>query len=501
MQRGGRFWATLLAVALVAVLTALDQTVVATALPHMITDLEGAAILGWVFTAYFLSATATVTVAGKLADLFGRRGVFTISIVIFLVGSLLCGLATSMPLLVLFRAIQGVGAGSINTMSFVIMGDLFSPRERGKWQAVNNIGFATASAVGPWVGGVLSDNFSWRWIFLINVPLCLLTLGVVHYGLVQSSRSKRRPIIDWAGATLSIICVVAVLLILTWGGREYAWTSLEIVGLVVLAAVSGGLLWRVERTVPDPLIPGGILRGNVAPYTCGGCFATFFVWFTMILLAPLRLQLVLGATATEAGALLTPGIVLSPFAAFTAGQITSRVGRCRAVVRLGSVLQVLGLAMVVYVPADFAQLWILLSFTVVGLGTGFTAPSMMIAFQNSLPFDRLGAGMGLMSLFRQFGSSVGVTVVGAIVGASLVVTASVDTDQAIQRAVLVQLAAGLVVVAMAWLMADPPLGTARVGIEPEMPARRAAAAEIADPSGVPSSACHGRAWTKVPAEH
>jgi EmrB/QacA subfamily drug resistance transporter len=484
VQRGGRFWATLLAVALVAVLTALDQTVVATALPHMITDLEGAAILGWVFTAYFLSATATVTVAGKLADLFGRRGVFSISIVIFLVGSLLCGLATNMPMLVLFRAIQGVGAGSINTMSFVVMGDLFSPRERGKWQAVNNIGFATASAVGPWVGGVLSDNFSWRWIFLINVPVCLLTLGVVHYGLVQSGHSKKRPIIDWAGAVLSVICVIALLLLLTWGGREYAWTSPEIVGLIVLAAVSGGLLWRVERTAPDPLIPGGILRGNVAPYMCVGCFATFFVWFTMILLAPLRLQLVLGATATEAGALLTPGIVLSPFAAFTAGQITSRVGRCRAVVRLGSVLQVLGLAMAVFMPANFPQFWILLSFTVVGLGTGFTAPSMMIAFQNALPLGRLGAGMGLMSLFRQFGASVGTTVIGAIVGASLVVTASVDTDQAIQRAVLVQLAAGVLVVLMAWLMADPPLGTARVGLEPELPTRT-----------------EGRTWAPVPVEH
>jgi EmrB/QacA subfamily drug resistance transporter len=481
VRRGARFWATLVGVALVAVLTALDQTVVATALPHIIGELQGAAILGWVFTAYFLAATATVTVAGKLADLFGRRTVFVVSIVIFMVGSLLCGLATSMPLLVLARALQGIGAGSINTLSIIVMGDLFSARERGKWQAVNNIGFATASAIGPSVGGILSDTVSWRWIFLINVPLCLLTMAVVQYGLRQTMPAKKRPIIDWAGAVLSIIGVVAFLLVVTWGGTEFAWTSPQIVGLVLVTALAAGLLWRVERTAPDPLIPSGILRGDVAPYVCIGFFATFFVWFTMILLAPLRLQLVLGATATEAGALLTPGIVLSPFAAFFGGQVLSRVGHCRPLARIGSVVQVLGLAMLLFVPNGIAQVWILLSFAVVGVGTGFTAPSMMIAFQNSLPHGRLGAGMGLASLFRQLGSSIGTTIVGAMVGASAAVAASADMDSAIHRAALVQVGAGIVVVVMAWLMADPPLGTSRAGMELDTPAR-------------------GRTWTRVPAE-
>src|SRR4030081_1015154 len=186
MKRGPRFVASLAAVALAAVLAALDQTIVSPALPHMIAELQGATLLGWVFTAYFLAATATVTVAGKLADLFGRRSVFLISIGIFMLGSLLCGVATSMGMLVLFRAIQGIGAGSINTMSFIVMGDLFSARERGKWQAVNNIGFATATAIGPSIGGILSDTVSWRWIFLINVPLCLATLAAVNYGLQQA---------------------------------------------------------------------------------------------------------------------------------------------------------------------------------------------------------------------------------------------------------------------------------------------------------------------------
>jgi len=465
VKRGPKFWATLVAVALVAVLTAVDQTVVATALPHMIADLQGATILGWVFTAYFLSATATVTVAGKLADLFGRRGVFMTSIGIFLLGSVLCGVATSMPMLVVFRAVQGIGAGSISTMSFVVMGDLFSARERGKWQAVNNIGFATASAIGPSIGGVLSDSASWRWIFLINVPLCLVALAVVHYGLRQPGRPRTaRPAIDGAGALWSIVGVVAILLALTWGGREYAWTDLHILALFALAVAAAGLLWRAERRAADPLIPAAILRGSVAPFVCVGFFGGFFVWFSMILLAPLRLQLVLGASATEAGALLTPGIVVSPICAFISGQILSRTGHARRTARTGAVLQIVGLAMLLYVPPAVAELWVLLSFAVVGMGTGFAVPAMMIAFQNAIPLGRLGAGMGLMSLFRQFGSSVGTTVVGAIVGASAAVAASSEMGEmaaSIHTAELVQLGAGGLMLVAAWCMADLPLGTAR----------------------------------------
>jgi MFS family permease len=193
-------------------------------------------------------------------------------------------------------------------MSFIVMGDLFSARERGKWQAVNNIGFATASAIGPTIGGVLSDNMSWRWIFLINVPLCLITLAVVRYGLQQAVRSSERRArdIDWFGALWSTTGVVAILLALTWGGREYSWTSPQMLTLLGVTVVAGLLLWRAERRASDPFIPTGIFNGGVVPFVCIGFFASFFVWFSMILLAPLRLQLVLGATATEAGALLTP---------------------------------------------------------------------------------------------------------------------------------------------------------------------------------------------------
>jgi MFS family permease len=253
------------------------------------------------------------------------------------------------------------------------------------------------------------------------------------------------------------------------------------VTLFVTTALAGFLLWRAERQATDPLIPPDILRGPVVPFVCLGFFVTFFVWFTMILLAPLRLQLVLGATATEAGVLLTPGIVLSPICAFVAGQIFSRRGRCRLTARMGAVAQAIGLAMLLYVPSNLPELWIVASFAITGVGTGFTAPSMMIAFQNAIPHRQLGAGIGLLSLFRSFGASVGTALIGAMVGSSVALAATVATEDAIQQAVLVQLAAGLVVVFAAWQMGDLALGTTRA-------------------SDVELSSSRGPAWSKVPVD-
>src|SRR5690242_9968032 len=203
MQLTRKAVATLAAMSMVAMLSALDQTVVSTALPHILTSLPGAALLGWVFTAYFVGATATVAVVGKLTDLFGRRPVFLTSIALFSTASLLCGIANSMPQLVAFRGLQGVGAGAIQTCGLIVMGDMFPPRDRARWQVINSIGFATASAIGPSVGGFLADNFSWRWIFLLNVPLCIATVGALLYGLSGAEREHARPRIDWTGAISS----------------------------------------------------------------------------------------------------------------------------------------------------------------------------------------------------------------------------------------------------------------------------------------------------------
>ena len=414
--------ATLAAVSMVAMLSALDQTVVATALPHILSSLPGAALLGWVFTAYFVGATATVAVVGKLADLFGRRGVFLASVALFSAASLLCGLAVSLPMLVAFRGLQGVGAGAIQTSSLIVMGDMFPPRERARWQVINSIGFATASAVGPSVGGFLADNFSWRWIFLLNVPLCVATVAALVYGLSGAERARGQPRIDWAGAISSTVLVICVLLVCTWGGREFEWTSLPIVGLVIVALASGLVLIRAETAAPDPVIPGALLRGAARALSLVAAFGNSMVWFGLILLVPLRLQLVLEASATEAGALLTPGIVLGPISSVAAGQLMARTGRYTHTSIAAGVFQIVGAGMLLVLPPTVDRAWIIVAFLITSIGTGFGGPTFMISYQNDVGRKQLGAGIGLFSLCRQFGASVSTALTGAIVGTGVAAT-------------------------------------------------------------------------------
>lgn len=376
-----KFISALFAVTMVAVLSALDQTIVSTALPHIIASLQGVDLLGWVFTAYFLGATATVMVTGKLADLLGQKVVFLTAVVLFCVGSLLCGVSNSMLLLVAFRGLQGVGAGGLQTCSLIVMGNMFSPRERGKWQAINSVGFATASAIGPTLGGLLSDNLSWRWIFLANVPLCAITIGAIIYGLSSAPARSRRPTIDWAGGALSMAAVICLLLALTWGGRTYSWASAQIILLLAGTMVLGALLWRVERRAAEPIVPGSLLKNRIVVLCGFSIFGTMGIWFGLILLAPLRLQLVMGSSATAAGAVLTPGVVLSAVCAFLCGQVLSRTGRYHLMCLLTAAFNIIGLGMLLSPPPIDPSLWVALGFLVAGIGTGFGVMSFMIAFR------------------------------------------------------------------------------------------------------------------------
>ena len=463
MQLTRKAAATLAAVSMVAMLSALDQTVVSTALPHIMASLQGASLLGWVFTGYFVGATATVAVIGKLADLFGRRRVFLLSIGLFSAASLLCGLATSMPQLVAFRGLQGIGAGAIQTCSLILMGDMFPPRERGRWQVINSIGYATASAVGPSVGGLLSDHASWRWIFLLNVPLCLATVAALLYGLRDRLDAKRPPI-DWAGGLLSTLLVIALLLLLTWGGREFAWTSPPIVLLGALSVATCLLLVRAEATAPDPVIPAALLRGSARLLSLTAAFGNSLVWFGLILLVPLRFQLVLGASATTAGALLTPGIVLAPVCSFVAGQLMARTGRYRLPSLAAGLCQLVGSAALLLLPAQTDQLAVLGMYLIACAGTGFGGPTFMIVYQNAISQKQLGAGVGLLSLFRQFGASVGTALAGSIVGAGVgSLDAGVGSEASatigplVQQAFLLPVVGALAVLAAALVLPDRPL--------------------------------------------
>jgi EmrB/QacA subfamily drug resistance transporter len=451
--------ATLAAMSMVAMLSALDQTVVSTALPHILDSLPGTALLGWVFTAYFVGATATVAVVGKLTDLFGRRRVFLVSIGVFSLASLLCGVALSLPQLVAFRGLQGVGAGAIQTCGLIVMGDMFPPRDRARWQVINSIGFATASAIGPSVGGFLADNFSWRWIFLLNVPLCIATVGALLYGLSKKPASGPRPRIDWPGATLSTLMVVAILLICTFGGREFPWLSPEILGLVALAVVAALLLVRAEERATDPVIPGELMHGASRMWSLVASVANSMVWFGLILLVPLRLQLVLGASATEAGALLTPGIVLGPLTSVVAGQIMARTGQFRFTSMMAGALQLTGTGLLFLLAPDASRGWVLFGYLLATAGNGCGGPTFMISYQNALERRQLGAGVGLFSLCRQFGASVSTAVAGAIVGTGVIEGAGAANAAVLQQAFALPAVGGIAVLLAALLLPKTPLRT------------------------------------------
>lgn len=296
----------LLGLTMAMLLAALDQTVVATALPRIVTDLGGLSQLSWVFTAYMLAATVTVPIHGKLSDIFGRRGFFLAGMGIFLLGSALSGISQTMMQLIIFRGLQGIGAGSIMVNTLAVIGDIFPPEERAKWQGMIGGVFALASVIGPLVGGWLSDQFSWRWIFYVNIPLGLLAIAVLAGSIPGKAHNPNGRSIDIAGAFLIALCLVPLLLAFVWGGSEYAWGSAQIVGLFALSGVSLILFALVEHKARDPIISFDLFKNRVFSVSVMATFLAGMGMFGAILYLPLFAQGVIGVSATSSGLILMP---------------------------------------------------------------------------------------------------------------------------------------------------------------------------------------------------
>ena len=405
------------AVFLTAMLATLDQTIVGTALPKMVAELQGYDIYGWVFASYLLAATGTVALVGKFSDLFGRKRLVLWSVGVFAAGSLLCGLSWSMPLLVAFRAIQGIGGGGITTSTLAIIGDLFAPKERAKWQTINSLSYAASSAIGPVLGGVLTDNISWRWIFWINLPLAAIAITAMGLALPRI-QTHRRPDVDWAGAALTLTGVLALMLALTWGGRDFPWLSWPIALLLAAALGCGLLLPWIERRVKDAIIAPGLLRGPVLPFCFVLTFTQGLVWYGAILLVPLFLQTVTGLSATRAGGDLTPSVVLSGVAGITANLFMVRTARYKPMLVAGGLASLLACVWLASRGADATELQVLFAFLLLGIGIGWVISPTIIALQNGVQANQQGMAMGVMSLFRQMGSTIGTTAMGAVVGGS-----------------------------------------------------------------------------------
>jgi EmrB/QacA subfamily drug resistance transporter len=403
---------------LATLLAALDQTIVATALPSIVRDLHGFKDLSWVVTAYLLSTTVTVPLYGKLSDLYGRRRLFMVSISIFLLGSALCGTAQSMGELIAFRALQGVGAGGLIPLSQAAIADLFSPRERGRYQGYVGAMWATAAVAGPLAGGTLTDAVSWRWIFFINLPLGAIALVVVVRTMRMPFKAREHTI-DFAGAALLSIGVTCLLLACAWGGTTFGWGSTQVLGAFAISAVAvAGFGW-LERRVPEPLLPLELFRLRVFAVSSLAALLIGAVLFGVTIYVPVYTQGVLGASATNSGVVLIPLSLGWVVASIASGQAIARTGRYRVFPLVGSALVLAGTLLLTLLGVDSSRLVVSIDLVVIGIGMGTMFQTFVIATQNRVDFAELGVATAAIQFFRSMGGSLAVAGLGALLTARI----------------------------------------------------------------------------------
>jgi EmrB/QacA subfamily drug resistance transporter len=418
---------------LAMLLGALDSTIVGPAMPTIIRDLGGMSLYAWVFMAYSLTSTIAVPIVGKLGDLYGRKWFYLPGIAIFLLGSALSGAAGSsiindvlkavlgqaypMQQLIVFRALQGVGGGMMMANGAAIIGDLFAPAERGRYQGFMGASFGLASIIGPAVGGWITDTVSWRWVFYVNIPLGLLTLAVLLKALPAPERGRQHAL-DWWGSLALTIGLVPLLLALNWGGSQYAWDSRTILALfgVTLAA----LVWFIllERRHPEPILSMELFKNPSFVASVVVLFLSGVGMFGSIMFLPQFIQLVQGRSAASSGALLTPMMISMVIAATLSGQVIGRTGKYKWMGVAGLGISAGGMFLLSRLGIDTSALYVTASMVMIGVGLGVTMPLFMMSMQSMYP-TRIGEVTAATQFFRSIGGTVGVALLGGVMNASL----------------------------------------------------------------------------------
>lgn len=397
----------LFAVMLGLFLGALDQTIVGPVLPHIVTELNGVDLYTWVVASYLLTSTVTVPIYGKLSDLYGRKPVFAVGIILFLVGSALSGLSQTMWQLIFFRGIQGLGAGALFPIALAVIGDLFTPAERGKYQGLFGAVFGIAFLVGPGLGGFLTDTFSWHWIFYVNIPIGILALIVIER-LLPNVRLGKKVTIDYLGVAALVAGLVPILIGLTIAETS-TWSDPAVWG-----TIGGGFVFLVvfvviEARVKEPVVPLHLFRNRTFSASMVAIFLATFGFGAAIIFLPLYFQVVGGASATESGYKLLPFLFGLIASSIVSGQIVSRTGRYKALIVGGVAILVVGLTLMAQLRSDTPDLVLWSWMFITGLGVGPTFAIFTIIVQNAVPFHELGAATSDLTLFRQIGTTVGLT--------------------------------------------------------------------------------------------
>ncbi|MGW3986489.1 MFS transporter [Streptomyces sp. NPDC004830] len=394
-------------------LAALDQTIVSTALPTIVSDLGGLDHLSWVVTAYLLAATAATPLWGKLGDQYGRKRLFQTAIVIFLIGSALCGAAQGMGQLIAFRALQGLGGGGLIVLSMAIVGDLVPPRERGRYQGLFGAVFGATSVLGPLLGGVLTQHASWRWVFYINLPVGVVALAVIA-AVLHIPRNRQRHVIDYLGTFLIAAVATCLVLVASLGGTTWAWDSPQIIGLAVLGVLLACAFVAVERRAAEPVLPLKLFKVRTFTLSAVISFVVGFAMFGAMTYLPTFLQVVHGISPTLSGVHMLPMVVGLLLASTTSGQIVSRTGRWKVFPIAGTGITALGLLLLHQLDEHSSTAELSGFFFVFGLGLGLVMQVLVLIVQNAVPYEDLGVATSGATFFRSIGASFGVAVFGTV---------------------------------------------------------------------------------------
>jgi EmrB/QacA subfamily drug resistance transporter len=409
--------------------SAMDQTIVGTAMPRVVAHLGGYEHYSWVFTGFMVVSTTTVPIVGKLTDMYGRKFFFLGGIAIMMLGSALCGTSQSMFQLIAFRGIQGLGAGTIMATAFAIIGDVFPPAERARWAGLMSGVFAAASVAGPLIGGYITDNLNWRWVFYVNLPLGALALST-FFSVMPSVRPGVRHRLDYWGVTMLVGSVVPLLLAFSWAGQQYPWLSPQIIGLLAFAALSALAFAAVERRAAEPILPPALFRHPIFLVSAAVTFLTGMGMFGSITYLPLFVQGVIGSSATNSGLVIMPMMISMSLTSAAVGQLLARWGRYRIIAVVGLAVMSCGMFLMSRMDVTSTNAIATRNMIVVGLGLGATMPIFVLVVQNALPYRMLGVSTAAIQFFRSVGGTMGVAIMGSMVnsGFSAELTAQTPSE-------------------------------------------------------------------------
>lgn len=395
-------------------LSGLDSTIVGTAMPRIVGDLQGMDLYAWPFVAYMLCSTIAIILFGKISDIHGRKPIFLTGIIIFLTGSMLCGLSQTMVQLVILRGLQGVGGGILISIAFTILADLFPPRERGKYAGLLSSMWGVASIVGPAVGGFITDHLSWRWVFYVNIPVGLVAISMTTANLPGFKGSATKKVIDYRGAAVLTLALVPLILAFSWAGTTYSWTSVQIAGMLSFSMVMFVLFYLIERRAPEPIMPFSIYKNSILNISLVASFLASAVMFCGLIYIPLFMQGVIGTSATASGFILTPTMLGLSASSIVTGQLISRTGRYKIWAIIGFVITLAGVCLLSAMNRGTPPVQTLAYSAALGVGSGMMLPTFSVAVQNVFPRQHFGLVTSTVQFFRNMGATIGAAIFGSI---------------------------------------------------------------------------------------